>query len=209
MGAASSCEQCTAERGFCTGRWRRISTSRTLRKNVASEYDADELRLLRGREGGGRAITGESKKSTYIENVILRPSQISSFHNPRPASSENKRRVGYKPSQAIPPRFFARVGSAANNSSFPYIAKQKQIKKSTYLRSKEVGKVYVLRQSIRAVVGPWQESKGALKDAQRFFRLFADQRHANCKLLCSHVAERYAQNELKSYNIKRGDETPM
>ena len=93
-----------------------------------------------GRERG-EANTGELK-STYIENVILRPSQISSFHHPRPGSlipSENKIRVGYRLSQAIPPRFFAMAGSAANSSSFPCIAKRKkELKKSTNLRSRKV-----------------------------------------------------------------------
>jgi hypothetical protein len=65
---------------------------------------------------------GAMEENTYIENVILQPSQISSFHHPRPGSlfsSEKNIRVGFKVSQATPPRFFARVGSAANNSSFP------------------------------------------------------------------------------------------
>lgn len=58
--------------------------------------------------------------------------------------------------------------------------------------------MHVLHQSIRVVVRPRQERRGASEDVQFFLRFFVDRRLANCKLLSSHVVEQYAQNELKT-----------
>jgi hypothetical protein len=120
MGFVSSDGPCMAEMGQCTGGWRGTSTSRTLwEKNRVSTIPINYA-CSRGESGESKA--GVRKESTYIENVILQPSQISSFHHPRPVSlfsSEKKMRVGFRVSQAIPPRLFASAGSAANNSSLP------------------------------------------------------------------------------------------
>ena len=187
MGPASG-SACTAETGLCTtGGWRGTSISRTLWEKVAIEYDTDELRLLR--RSRGELETGASKKRTYIENVILRPSQISSLHHPRPGSSfpsEKKMRVGHRLSQAIPPRFFARAGSVANSSSLPYIAEHKKggIKNQhcrQNSRSKKGRRMHVLPRSIRVVVSPRQERRVASEVAHLLLCFFVDRQHANCK----------------------------
>jgi hypothetical protein len=62
-------------------------------------------------------------KKTYIEKVIFRQSQASSSHQPSPRSllAPENMSVGHsRLAHATPPSFFARAGSAANNSSLHY-----------------------------------------------------------------------------------------
>jgi len=83
----------------------------------AGQYNTPRRAVLAGmRESEADALRG----GTYIEKVILRPSQASSSHHSSPGSlASEKMSVGQRPSQATPPWFFARAGSTANSSSFP------------------------------------------------------------------------------------------
>jgi hypothetical protein len=63
--------------------------------------------------------------------------------------------------------------------------------------------MHILPRSIRVVVSLRQERRWASEVVHLLLRFFVGRRHANCKLLYSHVAERYAQNELKPLNSRR------
>jgi len=94
---------------------RKINLTDTVRKKmIGGEYNYPKK---------SHACLGGSRKFeiTYIEKVISRPSQASSTHHPRPGLlfPSEKISMRWRPSQATPPLFFARAGSAANSSSFP------------------------------------------------------------------------------------------